>query len=89
MDFTIPEEITQLCDGVRRFMDERPFRLRRPWFFGDDVTDEGAFDLVQTLGGVAVRIGDGDTLAVHRLADPAAMRAWLLQAAGRLDRVSP
>ena len=75
--------------AVRRFMDERPFRLRRPWFFGDDVTDEGAFDLVQTLGGVAVKIGHGETLAVHRLADPVAMRDWLVQAAGRLDRLSP
>jgi len=27
MDFTIPEEITQLCDGVRRFMDEHVYPL--------------------------------------------------------------
>lgn len=73
--------------AVRSFLDERPFRQRRPWYFGDDVTDEGAFELVQTLGGVAVKIGDGETLAVHRLPDPAAMLAWMARAARHLAGV--
>jgi trehalose 6-phosphate phosphatase len=63
--------------AVRSFMDERPFRLRRPWFFGDDVTDEAAFEAVQAMGGVAVKIGEGDTLATLRIADPAALRQWM------------
>ena len=29
MDFTIPEEIERLCDGVRRFMDEHVYPLER------------------------------------------------------------
>lgn len=66
--------------AVRAFMDERGFRMRRPWYFGDDVTDEGAFELVQAMGGVAVKVGDGETLAAHRLPDPAAVRVWLEQA---------
>lgn len=70
--------------AVRSFLDERPFRHRRPWFFGDDVTDEGAFELVQSLGGVAVKIGAGETLAAHRLPDPAAMREWLERAVEHL-----
>lgn len=70
--------------AVRSFLDERPFRHRRPWFFGDDVTDETAFELVQSLGGVAVKIGEGETLATHRLDDPAAMRDWLARAAQSL-----
>ncbi len=70
--------------AVRSFLDERPFRHRRPWFFGDDVTDETAFELVQSLGGVAVKIGEGETLATHRLDDPAAMRDWLARAVERL-----
>lgn len=73
--------------AVRSFLDERPFRHRRPWFFGDDVTDEGAFELVQSLGGVAVKIGEGETLATHWLPDPAAMRAWLARAVDHLDGV--
>jgi trehalose 6-phosphate phosphatase len=71
--------------AVRSFMDEPPFHLRRPWFFGDDVTDEAAFECVQALGGVAVKIGEGETLAGHRLRDPAALLDWLVHAAGRLD----
>lgn len=70
--------------AVRSFLDERPFRHRRPWFFGDDVTDEAAFELVQSLGGVAVKIGEGETLAAHRLSDPAAMREWLVRAVEHL-----
>ena len=63
--------------AVRSFMEEPPFRLRRPWFFGDDVTDEAAFEAVQALGGVAVKIGEGETQATHRLPDPAALHRWM------------
>ena len=45
--------------------------------FGDDVTDEAGFEAVQALGGVAVKVGDGDTVARWRLPDPAAVHAWL------------
>jgi trehalose 6-phosphate phosphatase len=75
--------------AIRSFLEERQFRHRRPWFFGDDVTDESAFEAVQALGGVAVKIGDGETLAAHRLPDPAAVRAWLGQAVGRLGAARP
>ena len=61
--------------AVRAFLDERPFRSRRPWVFGDDVTDEVAFETVLGLGGVAVKVGAGETLAPYRLADPAALQA--------------
>jgi trehalose 6-phosphate phosphatase len=71
--------------AVRSFMAEAPFRQRRPWFFGDDVTDESAFEAVQALGGVAVKIGSGDTCAAHRLPSPEALRAWLADAAARLE----
>ena len=73
--------------AVRCFLDEAPFQHRRPWFFGDDVTDESAFELVLSLGGVAVKVGEGETLATHRLADPAAVRAWLAGAVEHLAGV--
>ncbi|MET0333179.1 MAG: trehalose-phosphatase [Rhizobacter sp.] len=63
--------------AVAAFMERSPFRSRRPWFLGDDVTDESAFEYVQSVGGVAVRVGPGETLAAQRLADPAAVRQWL------------
>lgn len=70
--------------AVRSFVDEPPFRQRRPWVFGDDVTDEAAFEAVLALGGVAVKVGQGDTLATHRLPDPAAVRDWLARLADQL-----
>ena len=71
-------------EAVRAFLDERPFRHRRPWFFGDDVTDESAFEAVLALGGVAVKVGDGETLATCRLPDPAAVLAWIDRAVATL-----
>jgi len=70
--------------AVTDFLDEPPFRLRRPWYLGDDVTDESAFEIVQSLGGVTVKVGEGQSLAAYRLPDPGAVRQWLAQAAAAL-----
>jgi trehalose 6-phosphate phosphatase len=65
-------------DGaVRAFLAETPFRGRRPWFFGDDITDEVAFEAVQAQGGVAVKVGEGATQARYRLEGPAALQHWM------------
>jgi trehalose-phosphatase len=49
-------------------------------YLGDDVTDELAFGaLDQTGGDLAIKVGDGETIAGHRVADPAAV-AQLLEA---------
>ncbi|MDB6002278.1 MAG: otsB [Rhizobacter sp.] len=63
--------------AVHHFLSELPFAGRTPWFIGDDVTDEAAFEVVQALGGTAIKIGAGDTTALHRLPDPSALREWL------------
>jgi trehalose 6-phosphate phosphatase len=63
--------------AVEAFLRERPFAGRKPVFIGDDVTDEDGFEAVQRAGGVAVRVGDGTTVALHRLPTPSAVRRWL------------
>jgi trehalose-phosphatase len=45
-------------------------------FLGDDLTDEEAFAHLSP-GDVAVKVGDTDTIAPHRLADPSAVLAFL------------
>lgn len=66
--------------ALRRFLDERPFRHRQPWVFGDDVTDESAFEVALALGGVAVKVGAGETLAPYRLESPSHLHQWLEEA---------
>lgn len=63
--------------AIRTFMEEPPFRGRRPVFIGDDVTDEAGFEAVNALDGVSVKVGDGPTVARWRLADVTAVVAWL------------
>ncbi len=62
---------------IAEFMQEEPFRGKTPVFLGDDLTDEFGFELVNRLGGHSFKIGAGASSATWRLADAAAVRAWL------------
>lgn len=72
----VPAQATK-AHAIRALMERAPYAGRRPVFLGDDRTDEIAFASVSEDGGVAVRVGDGETVASRRLADPAAVRALL------------
>jgi trehalose 6-phosphate phosphatase len=72
----VPAQATK-AHAIRAFLEQAPYAGRRPVFFGDDRTDEIAFASVEEDGGIAVRVGDGDTVASRRLPDPAAVRALL------------
>jgi trehalose 6-phosphate phosphatase len=63
--------------AIEEFMRDRPFKGRVPVFLGDDLTDEHGFRVVDRMGGHAIKIGPGATVARWRLASPAAARAWL------------
>lgn len=64
--------------AIELFMRQPPFQGRMPVFIGDDVTDEAGFVAVNELGGVSIRVGEtADSAASHRLADVAAVLAWL------------
>jgi trehalose 6-phosphate phosphatase len=61
--------------AIDSFLGEPPFVGRRPVFIGDDTTDEPGFSVVQHRGGTGIKVGQGPTLASHRVAGPAVLRA--------------
>jgi trehalose 6-phosphate phosphatase len=68
---------------IEKFLQQPPYRGRRPIFIGDDLTDENGFKMVNALGGFSIRIGAGDTVAQERLDSPAELRRSLAQWASR------
>ncbi len=68
--------------SLELFMAAKPFAGAIPIMVGDDLTDEHAFRTAEALGGWSVLVGDPrPSAALYRLPDPAAVLAWLEQAA--------
>lgn len=65
---------------IRQLMRQPSFEGRRPLMVGDDTTDEDAMAVCLEMGGSAVRVGGGETLAPHRLEDTPAVWNWLKEA---------
>jgi trehalose 6-phosphate phosphatase len=64
--------------AIAQFLADPAYRRRRPFFAGDDTTDEDAFEAVAAVGGLGVLIGpERKTAARYRLPSPGAFRAWL------------
>jgi trehalose 6-phosphate phosphatase len=73
--------------AVAAFLDEAPFRGRRPIYLGDDLTDEHGFTLVNARGGASVRIGARTpSQATFTLSSPADVHAWLDSVKARLSQ---
>jgi len=66
--------------AVMAFMEEEPFRDRRPIFIGDDQTDYGGFAAVRRFDGLAIAVGPR-VKSEWWLPDPVAVRRWLTQLA--------
>lgn len=66
--------------AVRSFLNEAPFAQRTPIYVGDDLTDEHAFEAVNALGGISIRVGEpGPTQAKFRIPNTAQVHDWLTQ----------
>jgi len=60
-----------------------PFSGCRPVMVGDDTTDEDAFAVALALGGDAIKVGAGQSVARLHLESPAAVAHWLSAAIER------
>jgi trehalose 6-phosphate phosphatase len=63
--------------ALRAYMQEEPFAGRTPIFIGDDTTDEDGFIAAQDLGGIGIKLGEGDTAARMRIADVTSVHALI------------
>ena len=76
-----PRHLTK-GSALLQMMERPPFRGRTPIYAGDDTTDEDAFEAVNRLGGISLRVGDdAPTAASFRLRDPERLRGWLFEVA--------
>ncbi len=68
--------------GVRELMTHEPFKGRRPFFIGDDVTDETVFAIMPDYDGLAFSVGRHATGVAGHFGGPSDVRQFL---AGLLD----
>lgn len=71
--------------AISQFMGEAPFRGRTPVFAGDDTTDEDGFRFVNGIGGISIKVGEGESLASHRAPNVSALLSWLHRLPGRAE----
>ncbi|WP_250890387.1 trehalose-phosphatase [Sphingobium nicotianae] len=64
--------------AVRMLMGRAPMAGTRPFFLGDDDTDEPGFVAARDLGGAGILVGSRTvTAALYALPDPASVHDWL------------
>lgn len=66
--------------ALKAQMQIEPFTGRIPVMIGDDTTDEDGFIACQALGGLGIKIGDGDTAADYRLPSISDLYSYLKDA---------
>ncbi|MGF6310470.1 trehalose 6-phosphate phosphatase [Bradyrhizobium sp. i1.8.4] len=65
--------------GVLELMTHEPFRGRRPFFIGDDVTDETVFAIMPDFNGLAFSVGRRATGVAGHFDGPSDVREFLAQ----------
>ncbi len=77
MVFEAKPKLANKGSCLRLAMMREPFRGRRSVMIGDDTTDEDAFAAAQVAGGIAIKVGEGTTIADHRLSGVPAVHQLL------------
>lgn len=73
--------------AVAELLEQPPFVGRVPVYLGDDLTDEHAFEHVNRVQGLSVRVGSREPTTAHfTLRDPAAAQAWLQRVLNNISR---
>ena len=63
--------------GVLELMNHEPFKGRRPFFIGDDVTDESVFAIMPDLRGLSFSVGRRAKGVAGHFDEPSDVREWL------------
>ncbi len=63
--------------ALTALMSRSPFLGRVPVMIGDDTTDEDAMLAAQKLGGIGIKVGDGETCAEYRFENTVMVWRWL------------
>ena len=63
--------------ALTALMSRSPFSGRVPVMIGDDTTDEDAMRAAQELGGIGIKVGDGETCAEYRFDNTETVWRWL------------
>ena len=65
------------ASGVHELMKREPFKGRRPFFIGDDVTDESVFAIMPDLRGLSFSVGRRAKGVAGHFDEPSDVREWL------------
>ncbi len=63
--------------AIIALMEHPPFAGRTPLFIGDDLTDEKGFAVINAMGGLSMKVGEGQSCAGERLGGLAEVRRYL------------
>ena len=63
--------------AIKQLMQNSAFTGKTPIFAGDDVTDEYGFEVINKLGGISIKVGDGRTSAAYCVKSTEELHYWL------------